>query len=94
MFCYYLERKSIDAVQAICDLFDEFCPRKDGQSYRDQMSFVQDRAGHDWRYAIDDTKAQKELGFTRSMANFEQGLRSTIEWYLSNDSWVQSVTKK
>ena len=87
------ERKNLEVVHAICAVLDELQPRVDGKSYREQISFVQDRAGHDWRYAIDDTKAQKELGFTRSMKSFEQGLRSTIEWYLANEAWVKAVTK-
>jgi dTDP-glucose 4,6-dehydratase len=87
------ERKNLDVVHALCAVLDEVKPRADGKSYREQIHFVQDRAGHDWRYAIDDTKAQKELGFNRSMKNFEQGLRSTVEWYLSNDSWVKAVLK-
>jgi dTDP-glucose 4,6-dehydratase len=87
------ERKNLDVVHALCAVMDEVKPRTDGKSYREQISFGQDRAGHDWRYAIDDTKAQQELGFTRSMKNFEQGLRSTVEWYLSNDAWVKAVLK-
>ncbi|MEN9724104.1 MAG: hypothetical protein RJB38_2090 [Pseudomonadota bacterium] len=88
------ERKNLDVVHALCSVLDEVNPRVDGKSYREQISFVQDRAGHDWRYAIDDTKAQTELGFTRSMKNFEQGLRSTVEWYLSNEAWVKAVLSK
>ncbi|MBU6375168.1 MAG: dTDP-glucose 4,6-dehydratase [Bdellovibrionales bacterium] len=87
------ERKNLEVVRAICAVLDELRPRKDGKSYQEQISFVQDRAGHDWRYAIDDRKAQNELGFTRSMKNFEQGLRSTIEWYLSHEAWVKAVLK-
>jgi dTDP-glucose 4,6-dehydratase len=88
------ERKNLAVVQAICAVLDELKSRADGKSYREQISFVQDRAGHDWRYAIDDSKAQRELGFTRTMKNFEQGLRSTVEWYLSNEAWVKTVLAK
>ena len=79
------ERKNLDVVHAICAVLDELKPRQGadaGKSYREQITFVQDRAGHDWRYAIDDSRAERELGFKRSMASFEQGLRATIEWYL------------
>ncbi len=86
------ERKNIEVVEAICAILDEVRPRADRKSYCDQMTYVQDRAGHDWRYAIDDSKAQKELGFRRSMGRFEDGLRATVQWYLDNDAWCQSVT--
>lgn len=86
------ERKNIEVVEAICAILDEIRPRADHRSYRDQMTYVQDRVGHDWRYAIDDSKAQKELGFRRSIERFEEGLRATIQWYLDNDAWCQSVT--
>jgi dTDP-glucose 4,6-dehydratase len=88
------ERKNLDVVHAICAVLDELRPRADGKSYREQIAFVQDRAGHDWRYAIDDSRAERELGFKRSMANFEQGLRSTVQWYLSNEAWARAVTSK
>ena len=59
----------------------------------EQIEFVTDRLGHDWRYAIDDSFAQRELGFTRKH-NFENGLLATVKWYLENREWVSSVLKK
>ncbi|MCK6599795.1 MAG: dTDP-glucose 4,6-dehydratase, partial [Bdellovibrionaceae bacterium] len=87
------ERNNLQVVNSICALLDEVRPRADKKSYKDLISFVQDRAGHDWRYAIDDTKAQKELGFNRHYASFEDGLRDTVKWYLENNLWINSVKK-
>ncbi len=87
------EMRNLDVVQGICSLLDELRPLSGGKKYEEQIEFVQDRAGHDWRYAIDDTLAQKELGFTRRH-NFASGLRSTLEWYLNNTEWVAEVLKR
>ncbi len=76
------ERKNVDVVHRICEELDYAQPKKMG-SYRDQIQFVTDRKGHDYRYAIDDRKAEQELGFTRNYANFEQGLKNTIYEMLS-----------
>lgn len=88
------ERTNLDVVKSICAILDEVRPRVDRQSYTQQIIFVQDRAGHDWRYAIDDTKAQKELNFTRTYGQFEQGLRATVQWYLDNGTWIEKVLAK
>lgn len=88
------ERSNIDVVQAICDILDTIKPLSNGQSYASQIQFVQDRKGHDWRYAIDDAKAQRELGFKRRYDKFENGLRATVEWYLQNQAWIEKVTAK
>lgn len=85
------ERRNIDVVNAICEILDQKRPRKDGQSYKKLIQFVEDRLGHDTRYAIDDNKAQKDLGFIRDYQVFEKGLSSTIDWYLNNTNWVQSL---
>lgn len=77
------ERKNIDLVNAICDLLDELKPRADKKSYSAQITFVEDRPGHDRRYAIDDSKAEKDLGFKRSH-DFDSGLRATVKWYLAS----------
>lgn len=87
------ERRNIDLVETLCDLLDALAPRKDGVSYRQQITFVQDRPGHDRRYAIDDSKAQRELGFTRKHT-FESGLRNTILWYLQNQQWQYKVSQQ
>jgi len=87
------EKNNLDVVQMICHELDQIHPRKDGKSYDTQISFVKDRLGHDRRYAIDDSKAEKELGFTRKF-QFDSGLRDTIRWYLDNLPWCESVVSK
>lgn len=86
------ERNNIQVAEEICKILDDLQPRADGLLYRKQMNFITDRAGHDRRYAIDDSKAQQELGFTRSF-QFEEGLRDTVRWYLENRNWCDAVTK-
>lgn len=86
------ERKNTQVVNAICDTLQALMPPAKGH-YSDQITFVQDRAGHDRRYAIDDSKAQRELGFARAH-NFESGLRATVEWYLENGAWCESIRQK
>ena len=85
------ERTNLDVVHIVCSLLDELQPRTDGKSYSAQISFVKDRPGHDQRYAIDATKLETELGW-RATENFESGIRKTVNWYLANQDWVQSVT--
>ncbi|MGZ3692909.1 MAG: GDP-mannose 4,6-dehydratase, partial [Bdellovibrionota bacterium] len=86
------ERRNIDLVKQMCAELDKLRPRKDGKSYSEQISFVKDRAGHDFRYAIDDTFAAKEIGFKR-LHTFDSGLRQTVEWYLANEGWSAQVLK-
>ncbi|MGE3260404.1 MAG: dTDP-glucose 4,6-dehydratase [Bacteriovoracia bacterium] len=86
------ERRNIDLVKQMCAELDQLRPRKDGKSYGEQITFVKDRAGHDFRYAIDDSYAAKEIGFTRKHS-FDSGLRSTIQWYLAHESWSAQVLK-
>lgn len=88
------ERRNLQVVQNLCAIMDDVRPRSGGGKYSELISFVTDRAGHDWRYAIDDTKAERELGFKRTYPEFEQGLRQTVEWYLENPTWIQSVMEK
>ena len=85
------ERNNLQVVKTICSTLQELVPAKDG--YEHLISFVTDRAGHDWRYAMDDSKAQRELGFVRAH-NFESGLRATIEWYLNNSQWCDTMRSK
>jgi dTDP-glucose 4,6-dehydratase len=73
------ERANLDVAKTICTLMDEIHPR--ATSYKEQITFVKDRPGHDWRYAIDITKIKQELGWTPK-ESFESGLRRTIAWYL------------
>lgn len=85
------ERKNIDVVLRICEILDQKKPRLNNKSYKELITFVEDRKGHDFRYAIDDTMAQKKLGYTRRFKTFEQGLESTVGWYLENIKWVQEI---
>lgn len=84
------EWKNIELIKVLCKLMDEKLGRKQGTSEK-LITFVKDRAGHDMRYAIDFSKLNKELGWKPSV-NFEQGLEKTIDWYLSNKTWLESVT--
>jgi dTDP-glucose 4,6-dehydratase len=87
------QMKNLDLVKGICAILDELRPRQDGAKYNAQISFVSDRLGHDRRYAIDDSKAERELGFTRGW-KFEAGLRNTVQWYLANERWCEAVARK
>ena len=84
------EWKNIDLVSLLCKLMDQKLGREEGTS-ANLMTFVKDRPGHDLRYAIDSSKLQKELGWSPSLT-FEQGLERTIDWYLSNKTWLNHVT--
>ena len=84
------EKANIDVVKTICTILDELKPRVDGQSYAEQITFVQDRPGHDRRYAIDASKLKRELGW-RPAETFDSGIRKTVQWYLDNPAWVEGV---
>jgi dTDP-glucose 4,6-dehydratase len=84
------EWKNIDLVHLLCDTMDEKLNRQKGTS-RQLITFVKDRAGHDLRYAIDATKIKNELGWVPSVT-FEEGLSTTIDWYLANETWLNNVT--
>jgi dTDP-glucose 4,6-dehydratase len=84
------ERRNIDLVRRICTILDELKPREDGKSYTDQITFVTERKGHDLRYAIDDTKAQSELGYQASLP-FEERLAQTVQWYLDHENRYRSA---
>lgn len=87
------EHANLSVVQGICELLEEMAPEKpEGVSrYHDLVTFVQDRPGHDLRYAIDAGKIERELGW-RPAETFESGLRKTVQWYLDNDDWVTNVS--
>ena len=93
------EQKNIQLVNQICSILDEIAPMEEVpqlheqglKSYSDLINFVKDRPGHDHRYAIDSTKIKRELGWQTEM-KFEDGLRRTIEWYLSNPKWVDQAS--
>lgn len=84
------EWKNIDLIHLLCKIMDKKLNRTEGTSAK-LISFVQDRAGHDLRYAIDSTRLQKELGWTPSL-QFEEGLEKTVDWYLQNEEWLSNVT--
>lgn len=82
------EKQNIEVIHAICDLLEELVPPS--QSYRSLITHVQDRPGHDVRYAIDASKIERELGW-KPKHTFETGLCRTVEWYLANPDWVNHV---
>lgn len=84
------ERKNIDVVKTICATLDRLRPREDGKSYAEQISYVTDRPGHDFRYAIDATKLKTELGW-QPRETFESGIEKTIDWYLEHEGWWQEI---
>jgi len=84
------EWTNIDLVHLLCDVMDEKLGRNKGSS-RELITYVEDRAGHDLRYAIDATKLKEELGWEPSL-QFDEGLRKTVDWFLSNEEWLNHVT--
>ena len=84
------EKPNIEIVKTVCALLDDLSPRVDGKSYREQITYVTDRPGHDRRYAIDARRLERELGW-KPAETFETGIRKTVEWYLANGEWVRNV---
>ena len=84
------EKTNLEVVHTLCDLLDELKPREDGKSYKEQITFVKDRPGHDRRYSIDATKIANELGW-KPEETFETGIHKTVHWYLDNQDWVANV---
>lgn len=84
------EKNNLEVVGTVVKILDKECPRSDGKSYSEQITFVKDRPGHDLRYAIDASKIKKELRWSPSF-NFDQGIRDTVLWYLNNEEWVRNV---
>ncbi|MDD2845587.1 MAG: dTDP-glucose 4,6-dehydratase [Rhodoferax sp.] len=84
------EKANLDIVHTVCSLLDELRPRADGKPYKDQITYVTDRPGHDRRYAIDARKLERELGW-KPAETFESGIRKTVQWYLDNPDWVAHV---
>jgi dTDP-glucose 4,6-dehydratase len=82
------EKQNLDVVHTICDLLDEMVPK--AGSYRDQITYVADRPGHDRRYAIDASKMSAELDW-QPEETFESGIRKTVQWYLDHQQWVNNV---
>jgi dTDP-glucose 4,6-dehydratase len=97
------EWRNIDIVQRLCQVVERrfakdeslrarfpSCPAAHGQPVAELIEFVTDRLGHDWRYAIDASKVERELGFTPA-ESFESGIEKTVDWYLANESWWRGV---
>jgi dTDP-glucose 4,6-dehydratase len=84
------EVKNIDIVNTICSLLDKIKPRNNGEAYSKLISFVKDRPGHDFRYAIDCSKIKNKLTWMPK-ENFNSGILKTIEWYLANEEWWRNI---
>lgn len=84
------ERTNLEVVQTICDILDRKRPRAGGRHYRELITFVPDRPGHDRRYAIDPSKIERELGWS-ALETFETGMAKTVDWYLANDWWWKPI---
>ena len=84
------ERNNIQVVNTICSILDELKPRVDGRKYSDLITFVTDRQGHDYRYAMDPTKIMHDLGW-KPLEDFDSGIRKTVQWFLDNKEWVEHV---
>jgi len=85
------EKTNLEVVNIICNILEEEKPKSDGTKYKDQITFVPDRLGHDRRYAIDATKIHRELAW-KPQESFETGIKKTVNWYLKNEAWVKNVT--
>jgi dTDP-glucose 4,6-dehydratase len=84
------EKPNLEIVHTVCALLDELRPRADGKPYKEQITYVADRPGHDRRYAIDARKLESELGW-KPAETFETGISKTVQWYLDNQAWVSNV---
>lgn len=87
------EKRNIEVVETVCDILQELKPLSAHTHYRDQIRFVKDRPGHDFRYAIDASKIERELGW-KPRETFESGIKRTINWYLENKEWTEAVTNQ
>ena len=87
------ERTNLEVVRTVCMILDEIKPREDAQKYESLITFVQDRPGHDLRYAIDPSKLCGKLGW-KPLENFDTGIRKTVEWYLKNEWWWKPIHEK
>ncbi|MCC5871570.1 MAG: dTDP-glucose 4,6-dehydratase [Gammaproteobacteria bacterium] len=84
------ERRNIDVVENLCAALDRLAPRSDGSRHADAIAFVTDRPGHDARYAVDCSRAERELGW-RPRWQFDAGMEATVSWYLENAHWLRSI---
>jgi dTDP-glucose 4,6-dehydratase len=85
------ERENIAVAEAICATLDDYLPRIEGGSYREQIVLVRDRPGHDRRYAVDSSKLQSELSW-RPLETFETGIAKTVRWYVDHPGWTAAIT--
>jgi dTDP-glucose 4,6-dehydratase len=85
------QRSNLEVVETICTLLDELVPDSPYKPHKQLITYVKDRPGHDRRYAIDASKIERELNW-KPEESFEIGMRKTIEWYLSNDQWIEAAT--
>ncbi len=87
------EISNIEVIKTICNYFDLIKPRKNGKKYDELITYVDDRPGHDFRYAVDSSKIKRELGW-KPIENFDTGIRKTIDWYLKNEQWWRDIKYK
>lgn len=87
------EYSNLEIIRAITEILDGVRPRKDGRSYFEQVRFVEDRPGHDFRYAMNNNKISKELGWEPDFS-FREGIKATVLWYLENTEWVERIKNK
>ena len=85
------EKTNLEVVNNICDILDDIYPSENLKSYKELIKFVEDRPGHDFRYAIDYSKLKNELSW-QPKESFNSGLRKTIDWYLKNLDWIKNIT--
>jgi len=86
------QKNNLDVINSICNILDELVPLNNNQSYKQQIVFVEDRPGHDKKYAIDPKKINEKIGCTPE-ESFESGLFKTVNWYIDNMDWVKKVRK-
>ena len=87
------EKTNLEVVEAICEILDKLMPSVNLKSYKELIEYVEDRPGHDFRYAIDYSKIKKEIGWEPKV-NFKEGLFNTINWYLNNQNWIDMIINK
>lgn len=84
------ERTNLEVARKICEIMDELHPKTDGGPHEELITLVEDRPGHDFRYALDSSLTRQEIGW-QAQRSFEQGLRETVKWYLENEAWLSRI---
>ena len=87
------EIENIQIVKTICEILDDKIPRENKETYKMLIQYVEDRPGHDFRYAINSDKIKKDLGWVPE-ESFKSGIEKTINWYLENSKWWEKIQKK